>query len=387
MQYHRTFFFVNEFPLKTTGKVDVEKLIEENLQRIQKSELIVIEEDPLKKVWQRILNIESISDETHFFESGGDSLNAIVLMFEIEKLLNIKLAENYLFNYPTFKDFKKNIDSNFQDSFLIELKAGKKECPIYFIPYFRGNGWSYNTIANLLDTDQAVYSFNKFVPQDLNLVENIITYLVKVYVDEILKTHSVSKIILAGSSLGGNVAIEMSKLLEKESIHVEQIHLLDSVEASFYRDKHVVFSTGFIIDKLRSLKREIIIEVATVTLKLCNKLNSSKPKLFSLISKFIKFKLDDKTLHRLKFQRNELKDFKYVKKHLQKLGKYAVNLNPGIQIIFYQADESKDFKFEDCMGWKNAVKNLKSFKIRGGHVSILEKPYVYDLAKVMNYEL
>jgi amino acid adenylation domain-containing protein len=378
------YFFVEELPLKTTGKVDVEKLIEDRIASLKSDKSKEVNSDALKNIWLNILKISEIDEDTHFFESGGNSLDAIVLLHKIEKKMGIKLNENHLFSNPLFKDFKKNIASKFDDSFLVELKPGKQDCPIYFIPWYRGNGYFYNSIASLLKTDQAVYSFSKYIPNNIDKNDNLIKDLAKIYVEEIVRSHKFSTVILGGCSFGGNIAVEMLNLLEEKSIHVQQIHLFDTIESAFYRDQNKIFSIGFIYQKLRDFKWSFLTNADIFKYQTGRKLNKIAPISFKFISKFVKLALEDEVLTRLAFKKNELKDFNFIKKNLKKMGKYPLDLDVKTPFISYQAEESKDYKAIHSLGWKYVVKNIQSFTIKGGHTTMLEEPFVHELAKVMN---
>ena len=225
-----------------------------------------------------------------------------------------------------------------------------------------------------------VNSFDKIVPAKFTLKNNIITYLAIKYVSEIVKKHSVNRVILAGSSLGGNIATEMANLLEKKSIIVEQIHLFDSIETSYYRSKNQSKSKEGAPSKLENVKRDLMNRAVVFKYKMGQKMNIFNPKLFNWLSKYTNLEIGEDVFLRLMNK----KEVNFLAKNLMKAGKYPIQLNPKIKIVFYQAEDTNEYDIEDCMGWKFIVKDLKSFVIKGGHTTILEKPYVYALADAMD---
>jgi acyl carrier protein len=62
------------------------------------------EEAILVEIWQRTLGITPIGINDNFFELGGDSINAILIQFEISKKFKVKLPTTVLFDYSTVKD-------------------------------------------------------------------------------------------------------------------------------------------------------------------------------------------------------------------------------------------------------------------------------------------
>jgi acyl carrier protein len=64
----------------------------------QPKDLIELE---LIRIWQRVLRNGSIRRKDDFFELGGQSLLATILVVEINKYFNLKLASDILFHFPT----------------------------------------------------------------------------------------------------------------------------------------------------------------------------------------------------------------------------------------------------------------------------------------------
>jgi acyl carrier protein len=63
-------------------------------------------EEKLAGIWAEILGVEkdTIGIDTNFFESGGHSLNAAVMVAKVHKELNLKLSLAEVFEMPILKD-------------------------------------------------------------------------------------------------------------------------------------------------------------------------------------------------------------------------------------------------------------------------------------------
>ncbi|WP_160114824.1 non-ribosomal peptide synthetase, partial [Aquimarina sp. AU474] len=107
-------FFVSlkEIPLTPNGKVD---------KRTLKNNKITVEggyitaqnpqEEKLLEIWQRILSVESLGTNSNFFLSGGDSIKAIKLIYNVNAEFNDMLNLANLYSHPTVKDFSDYIYS------------------------------------------------------------------------------------------------------------------------------------------------------------------------------------------------------------------------------------------------------------------------------------
>ncbi len=76
---------------------------------------LVLSEDRLHaellQIWKKLLKVESLSIDDDFFESGGNSLLAMDLHAEIERLTGKPLPESFLFNSSTIRALIKTLSS------------------------------------------------------------------------------------------------------------------------------------------------------------------------------------------------------------------------------------------------------------------------------------
>jgi acyl carrier protein len=70
-------------------------------QKTEKSDL----QDRISVLWSDILNCPSVQPDTDFFDIGGDSITALNMLFEIEKVLGIEVSPTLLFENPTLRKF------------------------------------------------------------------------------------------------------------------------------------------------------------------------------------------------------------------------------------------------------------------------------------------
>ncbi len=103
---------LKDFPVTPNGKIDVKRLphphedcMFEKNHTAPRNE----KEEQLAKIWQNFLNISTISIDDNFFEIGGNSMKAVMLVTIINAELNLNLKIITFFQYPTIRILAENI--------------------------------------------------------------------------------------------------------------------------------------------------------------------------------------------------------------------------------------------------------------------------------------
>jgi len=108
------FVISNPLPLTANGKVDKSALRFAAMDRISHgSEMPMMSETErtIAAIWRNVLNISSVGVHDDFFEVGGDSLNAIQVMSEINEVFNIDLKLETLFEWATIFKLAKAVNA------------------------------------------------------------------------------------------------------------------------------------------------------------------------------------------------------------------------------------------------------------------------------------
>jgi amino acid adenylation domain-containing protein len=89
------------FPLSANGKIDKKQLswVNEDIANYVAPQNEV--EEKIQTIWQRVLNLESISMHSDFFELGGHSIKAMRLISEYHKTFEVKLQLQDIFANTT----------------------------------------------------------------------------------------------------------------------------------------------------------------------------------------------------------------------------------------------------------------------------------------------
>ena len=106
----RRITIVDQLPKGITGKVQRKRLsdaLREKPQQGGRSEEGLT--DKLTALFKRVLKTDDLSPDDDFFEKGGDSLLAMDVSLELQKMIGKELPESLLFEAPTVRDLAKRL--------------------------------------------------------------------------------------------------------------------------------------------------------------------------------------------------------------------------------------------------------------------------------------
>lgn len=98
---------LEEFPLTPNGKIDRKALPLPDIDVLSTEEYeapITDMECQLAALWTDILGVDHIGRYDHFFERGGHSLKAVVLISQIAQTLGVEISLRHIFEYPVLQD-------------------------------------------------------------------------------------------------------------------------------------------------------------------------------------------------------------------------------------------------------------------------------------------
>uniref|UniRef100_UPI002625A9AF non-ribosomal peptide synthetase n=1 Tax=uncultured Kordia sp. TaxID=507699 RepID=UPI002625A9AF len=114
---------LDEFPITSNGKIDKKNLLKRETIANSTVEFVAprnpIEEN-LSAMWKKVLKIHKISIHDNFFEIGGNSIDVIKLVSEIQKEYEIDISLRVLFDINTIADLAKYIK-------LVQLETEDKQ--------------------------------------------------------------------------------------------------------------------------------------------------------------------------------------------------------------------------------------------------------------------
>jgi oxalate---CoA ligase len=184
----------------------------------------------LLELWQRMLKRNSIGLDDDFFEVGGDSLMALQMLLELEKLVGHSVPETILFEQPTIRLLARGVAELDQPKAapLIQVQAKGDRPPFFFFHGdYMGRGYYTRRLARLIGPDQPFFSV---APHGLGCetVPASIEQMAIERLPQVLALQPQGPFRLGGYCNGGMVALELAHLLISAGHRVELVVLIDT---------------------------------------------------------------------------------------------------------------------------------------------------------------
>lgn len=121
---------LDRIPLTSNGKIDRKALPSQDTADEISTEYIAPcteTEQTMAMIWSEVLSVKKVGIKDNFFESGGDSLNAMALISRIHKEFNVDLTMEFLFNNPTIAQIADYIASCTNSSIYKPINAAPEQ--------------------------------------------------------------------------------------------------------------------------------------------------------------------------------------------------------------------------------------------------------------------
>ncbi|MFD1151506.1 amino acid adenylation domain-containing protein, partial [Saccharothrix hoggarensis] len=227
---------VPELPLTANGKVDVDALpLPVAADAADHEPPVTLYEVRTAKHWQSLLAVDHVGLDQDFFESGGSSIALIELIHHLQTEFAITIPVSLLFRVTTLRGMAKTVEH-----IVTGQIAGAKpylvfnpdrEAALFCFPPAGGHGLVYRLLAGHL-SEFRLTAFN-YVSGDGKVAE---------YADLVESVQPQGPYRLFGYSLGGNLAFEVAKELERRGHAAAHVVIMDSYripERFTLADEHV----------------------------------------------------------------------------------------------------------------------------------------------------
>lgn len=394
-----TFTVLKKIPLTANGKINRRALPEPNHQisvtRRQKPYIPPRNnvEKQMLSIWENLLGISPISIDDDFFHLNGHSLLAIRLIAEMQESFDYRVPVATFFQNPTIAGIAAIIQQQqltnapAEWSPLVTLQAEGSQSPLFFINSTPVTPHQFHRLTQTLAVDRPVYALQMpgidGTPSPLPTVPELAAH----YLDYIQRYHD-GPYILCGHSFGGLIAFEMAHQLTAQN---KEVHLmiLDMV-APVYKPHHehyqtidMVTETMGIIEKLFNVSLEF---------KADDNTNETAEKTFIQALKehhILPTSTDDAYIQNL---------FATQKAIHKAIDAYPAQAKPLTHTLhlFKAAQirpdpippEIAQLYADDYLGWQALIRGtIHCVTVMGNHFSMLQAPYVQDLAKAINMQL
>ncbi|MHB8063642.1 MAG: thioesterase domain-containing protein, partial [Ruminiclostridium sp.] len=110
----QSFYQIERIPLSNNGKINTKALLE--IEQLMPTGTKYIPpqnkiQEKIAEVWSKVLNVKRVSINDNYFELGGDSIKAIKIIYELEKMGFILTIEDII-KYKTVNKLSEKIEYN-----------------------------------------------------------------------------------------------------------------------------------------------------------------------------------------------------------------------------------------------------------------------------------
>ena len=211
-----------------------------NLQQISREDLAINTqykpptndvEFILSNLWKENLGLNQIRANDNFFDLGGHSLNAVKLLEKINRSFDCSLTIQHLYDAPTISKFSDLIQKKdvFQTEILVPMKNIDQKPPFIFLCHpASGMVQCFNNFTKQWKISMPIYGIQDPGISKKELIYKDINEMAKNYFLEIKKIQPSGPYYLIGYSFGGNIALEIANLMEKQNDRINLLVMLDS---------------------------------------------------------------------------------------------------------------------------------------------------------------
>ena len=186
-------------------------------------------------IWEGLLATHPIDRDQNYFDLGGDSLTAVQMFAQIEKVFQAKLPVATLFDAPTIAELAEILKQETAKSrwpSLVAIQTKGTRPPFFCVHPHGGNVLVYRDLSRHLGIDQPFFGLQSQgldgTCEPLKRIEDMAAQ----YVWEIQRVQPRGPYFLGGYCLGGVVAYEMALQLLASGQEIGLLALIDTLNAS-----------------------------------------------------------------------------------------------------------------------------------------------------------
>ena len=223
------FMRLDTLPVDSNGKISRRDLPEpQYVSRPPYTPPCTETEHRVAEVYASVLGYPKVGRNDDFYLLGGDSLDAISVSLQLEKLLGTSLPLALLAQASTVKKMARAIDQHETATNLIALRSQGSRKPFFCVHGHRGQVGNLRNLSMHLSSEQPFYALQLEGLDKQSQPPTSMTEMANQYLSEIRKVQNKGPYLLGGYCYGGLVAMEMARQLQQVGESVSLLALIDT---------------------------------------------------------------------------------------------------------------------------------------------------------------
>jgi amino acid adenylation domain-containing protein len=373
---------LDELPLLPNGKIDRRALPALSQTSIELSGSFVSPRNDLElklsDIWEDLLGTRPIGVKDDFFERGGHSLLAMRLFARIEREFGKRLPVSTLFNNPTIECLAgvlrevRELPSPWSP--LVKLQPHGSNPPFFCVHPADGGVFRYLNLARYLGTEQPVYGLQASGLDEGQEPELCIPKMARRYVETVRTVQPEGPYLLGGWSMGGLIAVEMSRQLHEQGQKVNLLALIDTEAPEQVRLVEEEGDTRLLVSFTRELGLR---EQPQVSVPSRVESDEQLRRIF-----------ERARAHNILVPQADWADLSRLwwvyKTHVIALHNYVPQRSAVRLTVFRASEQGAQQARQPDLGWSTySTEEVEVHPVPGNHYTIVDEPHVHGLAQLL----
>jgi thioesterase domain-containing protein/acyl carrier protein len=201
-------------------------------------------EATMARIWSDVLGRDTVGFHDHFFDLGGESLQAMRITARIRKVFAVDVELRWFLDAPTVAEMAQVVGERLaarakpnereegrEWAHLVELQAGDARPPVFFIPGGvggEGEFFVYARLARHVEPERPFYGLKARSAEGTAASPYSVEEMASDYLREIRARQPHGPLIVVGECAGGVIAYEIAQQLRTQGRELTLLVLLDT---------------------------------------------------------------------------------------------------------------------------------------------------------------
>jgi len=189
------------------------------------------------RIWEAALGAGPVRPDDDYFALGGDSLVAIEILTEVQKVFGARLPMSSLFAAPTPAQLAtlayEGIDPDSPP--LVRLSHRGEGPPLFLLPGAGDNAFVFDNLLRAADLGRPIYGFQLPAAGSAGVIPTSLVEIAGRYVEHVVAVQPEGPYHIGGYSFGGRLAFEIARQLDAVGCRVAFLGLIDTYGPGYPR--------------------------------------------------------------------------------------------------------------------------------------------------------